>query len=132
MCEQGLEHVQQGYQFCLIPSADNRLIFETEESQMFGGDVANPNRVLGQGHSEAMLKDAKDDDSKHVRPVVSSWRVYHFHDTSDTAKVKRIHPVNDNLRLKSDAANGCCNRGSHKCQSAFLKNGALPIPDQEI
>ena len=33
------------------------------------------------------------------------------------------------------AANGWCNRGSrrtHKCQSAFLKNGALPILNQEI
>jgi hypothetical protein len=35
----------------------------------------------------------------------------------------------------AEAANGWCNRGSrrsHKCQSTFLKNLALPIPDQEI
>ena len=33
------------------------------------------------------------------------WWVYYFHDTGDTAAVKRIHAVNDNLRLKPDAAN---------------------------
>jgi predicted ATPase len=33
------------------------------------------------------------------------WRQYHFHDTGDKAAVKRVHAVNDNLRLKPDAAN---------------------------
>ena len=35
----------------------------------------------------------------------------------------------------AEAENGWCNRGSrrsYKCQSALLKNGALPIPDQGI
>lgn len=41
---------------------------------------------------------------QHVSRL-DNWRVYHFHDTSDTAAVKQIHPSNDNLRLKPDAAN---------------------------
>ena len=100
-------HVQQGYRVSLLPSADNRLLFESEESRFFGGDfhVMNPDYALGQGHAEARLKDARDQSSNHVRPAFDSWRVYHFHDTSDTAAVKRIHPINDNLRLKPDAAN---------------------------
>jgi predicted ATPase len=40
-----------------------------------------------------------------VRSSVSNWRVYHFHDTRDTAKAKQRHAANDNLRLKIDAAN---------------------------
>jgi len=104
---QTIPHVHQGYRFSLIPSADNRLLFEMEESRIFGGElvVVNPDYSLGHGHAEAKLKDAKDQYSKHVSPVIGSWRVYHFHDTSDTAKVKRVHGVNDNLRLKPDAAN---------------------------
>ena len=31
--------------------------------------------------------------------------MYHFHDTSDTAKVKQQHANNDNLKLKTDAGN---------------------------
>jgi predicted ATPase len=101
-------HVQQGYRVSLVPSADNRLLFESEECRFFGSGemrVVNPDHSLGQGHAEAKLKEAQDQHSKYVRPAVKSWRVYHFHDTSDTAVVKRIHPVNDTLRLKPDAAN---------------------------
>jgi len=95
-----------GYKFDLIPTSDNRLIFEREVS-WFGGrfypsDVGN---VLGSGHSESKLKDAKDQYSPYVREALNSWRVYHFHDTRDTAKVKQSHPVNDNLLLKPDASN---------------------------
>lgn len=95
-----------GYKFDLVPTADNRLIFESEAS-WFGGvyyptDTA---RVLGTGHEESRLRDAKDNYSPFVRDAVKSWRIYHFHDTSDTAKVKQQHATNDNLRLKADAAN---------------------------
>lgn len=99
--------IRQGYRFSLTPTLDNRLIFESEESLFFGGDmrVLNPSCLLGRGHSESKLKEATDDYSKYVRPSVSNWRVYHFHDTSDTAKVKQRHAANDNLRLKIDASN---------------------------
>ena len=95
-----------GYKFDLVPTADNRLIFESERS-WFGGvfKPTNSSYVLGKGHAESHLKDAKDDYSHYVRGSVSNWRVYHFHDTSDTAKVKQRHASNDNLRLKPDAAN---------------------------
>jgi predicted ATPase len=33
------------------------------------------------------------------------WRVYHFHDTSETAFVKQLHAVNDNSFLRPDARN---------------------------
>lgn len=105
---EGALHVQQGYRFSLSASTDNRLLFDAEECRFVGSGempVLNPDLLLGQGHAEAKLKDAQDQRSTHVRPAVSSWRVYHFHDTSDTAVVKRIHPANDNLRLKPDAAN---------------------------
>lgn len=37
-----------------------------------------------------------------VRP---KWRVYHFHDTSDTALVKQMCGINDNRELAADARN---------------------------
>jgi predicted ATPase len=95
-----------GYKFDLVPTADNRLIFESEYS-WFGGFLypTDSSVVLGRGHTESTLKDAKDSYSQYVRPSVNNWRVYHFHDTSDKAKVKQKHAANDNLRLKIDAAN---------------------------
>jgi len=95
-----------GYKFDLVPTADNRLVFEREVS-WFKGVLYNttPSVTLGTGHAESKLKEAKDKYSPYVRDSVSNWRVYHFHDTSDTAKVKQSHAANDNLRLKIDAAN---------------------------
>lgn len=95
-----------GYKFDLVPTNDNRLIFE-EEISWFGGVLYPSTRkaVLGSGHEESKLKKAKDQYSPYVRESVSNWRVYHFHDTSDTARVKQPHPSNDTLKLKVDAAN---------------------------
>lgn len=95
-----------GYKFDLIPTKDNRLIFEREVS-WFSGVLfsTTPSATLGVGHEESKLKEAKDKYSPYVRESVSNWRVYHFHDTGEKAKVKQKHPSNDNLILKGDAAN---------------------------
>jgi len=95
-----------GYKFDLVPTTDNRLVFESEYS-WFGG-VYRPTSssvFLGKGQEESKLKTATDQYSPYVREAISSWRVYHFHDTGERARVKQRHPANDNLRLKTDAAN---------------------------
>lgn len=95
------------YDFDLIPTSDNRLLFKKETSRFKGvyyNTTPHP-AILGTGHSESKLKEAKDQYSPYVRDSVSNWRVYHFHDTSEKAKVKQRHPSNDNLCLKVDAAN---------------------------
>lgn len=95
-----------GYKFDLIPTNDNRLIFEQEASWFRGVYYPTPTAViLGKGNVESNLKDAKDGYSPYVRQSVSNWRVYHFHDTSERARVKQKHAANDNLRLKPDAGN---------------------------
>ena len=97
---------QNGYKFDLVPTSDNRLVFENEQS-WFGGQIysGSYSASLGAGHDESKLKSATDQYSPYVRRSVTNWRVYHFHDTSERAKVKQKHPANDNLRLKPDAAN---------------------------
>ncbi len=94
-----------GYLFHLVPTNDNRMIFELEETIFHGQYVANKKTILGYGHAEAKLKDDRTTISEYVRDGIRNWKVYHFHDTSDSAKVKQIHSINDNLNLKSDAAN---------------------------
>lgn len=95
-----------GYQFDLVPTNDNRLIFEREVSWFRGMYYpGSTSATLGVGHEESKLKDAQDKYSPYVRPAVSSWRVYHFHDTSERAKVKQPHASNLNIRLLPDASN---------------------------
>jgi len=95
-----------GYKFDLVPTSDNRLVFENEQS-WFGGQIrpGSYSASLGAGHEESKLRTATDKYSYFVRSSVTNWRVYHFHDTSERAKVKQKHAINDNLRLKPDAAN---------------------------
>jgi len=101
-----------GYEFSLSPTKDNRLIFEKEELCFTGlwmypnGTTVFPSsHIIKSAHSEAILKDSDHKYVQYIKPAIESWRVYHFHDTSDTALIKQIHSVTDNLRLKTDAAN---------------------------
>ena len=101
-----------GYEFVLRPTADNRLVF-ADEATFFRGQFGPTRRSLGSGHTEARLKDLKDDPgltARHGVPhyvfeAVSSWVVYHFHDTSATAGVRRQGAVNDNVSLRPNADN---------------------------
>lgn len=97
---------RNGYKFDLIPTNDNRLVFEKEISWFCGKYYpGSKSATLDTGHSESKLKNAQDPYSPYVRTSVSNWRVYHFHDTSETAKVKQPHASNLNIRLLPDAAN---------------------------
>jgi predicted ATPase len=71
-------------------------------TEVFTADLS-----LGNGLEESKLKTASIDDAKAqlVLRSVTNWRIYHFGDTSDTARVKQIHATNINLRLLPDASN---------------------------
>lgn len=101
-----------GYEFSLKPTLDNRLIFIDETLHFTGSYTAYDglprtpsSHVIKSGHDEAILKGSTDTYAEYIKPAIQSWRIYHFHDTSDTALVKLIHSATDNLKLKNDAAN---------------------------
>jgi predicted ATPase len=89
-----------GYGFDLIPTADNRLIFETES--LYDSDSCT---IIAKGNEESQLKNSKLTADNEISSTISSWKIYHFHDTSDTAKVKQLQSVSDNINLQSDASN---------------------------
>lgn len=103
-----------GYEFDLEPTADNRVVFSSE-FVTFRGDHTNHRDLLGKGHLEAKLKDKKDSPGYatgaqkgvpyYVYNAVSDWTAYHFHDTSDTAAVRRVGSARDYERLRVDASN---------------------------
>lgn len=101
---------ENGYRVTLEATQDNRLIFSREEPMVRGAGYSVPKVYpLGAGHDAARIRTDKGSPSatvsRYVLDKLQIWRQYHFHDTGDTAAVKRIHAVNDNLRLKPDAAN---------------------------
>lgn len=96
---------KNGYQITLKPSGE-RLIF-SRESTWFSGEYRGPSsHSLGSGHDETRLPEAAHDTfAGYVRRALSSWRVYHFHDTSTAAAVRQAASTRDNLRLKPDGGN---------------------------
>jgi len=91
-----------GYWCTLEPTADNRMMI-AEES--FWWNVSGPKRI-GSGHFETNAhKGTHTGIDKFVLPSLKQWRVYHFHDTGETAPVKQKHGINDNLYLRPDAEN---------------------------
>jgi len=121
---------QNGYEFALQPTVDNRLVFANEFSIYSGYLVGGKeNRaLLGSGHFEAQLKARKDDSgvrarkgpSSYVFDALSSWVVYHFHDTSLVSGVRRQGAINDNISLRSNAENLAA--FLYRLQSTHLSN----------
>jgi len=89
-----------GYGLNLIPTADNRLIFESES--LYHLDYSS---IIAKGNEESQLKNTKLIATNEIRSIISNWKIYHFHGTGDNAKVKQLQSVANNLKLQGDASN---------------------------
>ena len=92
-----------GYKFTLEPTQDNRMMFSKEN---FWWNIRG-DWEISEGHFETAVESQRSATRIYnfVVPPMRSWRVYHFHDTSESALVKRRHGINDNLCLRPDARN---------------------------
>lgn len=90
-----------GYKFSLEPTLDNRMMFANE---CFWWNIKGDWQPSS-GHVETEVESKKGGIFDFVVPVMRSWRVYHFHDTSDSARVKQIHRIDDNDYLREDGTN---------------------------
>jgi predicted ATPase len=91
-----------GYFAALAATQDNRLMFVEE---FFWWNLA-AEYELGKGHFETKaFSIAGTIIHENILSTMMGWRVYHFHDTSDSAYVKQRHGINDNNYLRPDARN---------------------------
>jgi predicted ATPase len=94
-----------GYKVSLEATQDNRMMI-AEEGFWWDAPDGAITKIIGRGHFESKAEEGTGTKiDKYVVPVLKKWRVYHFHDTSDSAYVKRIHRIADNAYLRSDAGN---------------------------
>ena len=97
------------YQMRLFHASGDSLIFAEEILSYQTIDSPKPKVVpLGGGHWETRIGDeaeAGKPAAKMVRHLLNHCRVYHFHDTSPTARVRQYCYVGDNRWLMPDAAN---------------------------
>jgi len=92
-----------GYLCTLEPTKDNRLMFADEA---FWWNLSPSPTTLGSGHFESRAGEGTGTGiDMYVRPAMQKWRVYHFHDTSESSYIKQKHAINDNSYIRPDARN---------------------------
>ncbi len=98
------------YRFEATPTTDGRRFLLSEEREYV---TTNP-RSYGPAAEESRLRDEKDEKSvygnqrgvgDYVYESISNWMIYHFHDTSANAPMRRYEIIEDCQRLRSDASN---------------------------
>ena len=105
-----LEFGDNAYTFTLKPTAQGTLQIAREEAKY--GDFP---LVLSSGGLESALKTRRNEKGlrypnapgvpHYVYSSVSSWTVYHFHDTSPLSLMRRDQSVRDSQRFRHDASN---------------------------
>ena len=99
--------IQDGYQIVLIPTTRDDFIIH-EESVFYQKPVYEKpyTEYVNYGTGESKLKDSSAAGiSSFVIEEINSWRIYHFNDTSKTAKIKQTVDIHDNEFLRADASN---------------------------
>lgn len=97
-----------GYGMRLFHAAGDSLVFAEEVLSYQSPKHDRPQQEsLGAGHEETLVKEHAGHSplGKTVRHLLSRCRVYHFHDTSQTARVRQYCYVGDSQWLMPDAAN---------------------------
>jgi predicted ATPase len=97
------------YSFSLGRDVTGRLFFQDESIQyLLEGDDTPVIRELGGGAKESQLKTFLEEGDmicKVVQNILSQCRVYQFHDTSDTAKIRDIGNKDDTRYLRNNGGN---------------------------
>ena len=99
--------LENSYNIKLNVTDEDNLIFAYESvgfqrKPEFQNSIIKP---LGVGHSESKLIKSPTGTASWVAHDLTSYRIYHFHDTSATASVKQPQDIEDNKVLYMDAGN---------------------------
>lgn len=104
------KNLLNGYACELLPASDDSFVFAEERA--FFQDRSRYDRPLDKwigtgGYRETRLWEQASSRSLigYVANAMRSWQVYHFHDTSSSAKVKQTQDIDDNRALHADAGN---------------------------
>ena len=104
----GLDFKPNMYDITLQPTDNDALIIASEHIGFWASGYDRPYMeaaTLSEDESNLPKVAKTKRMAEHVLRVLKDWRVYHFHDTSDTAGLKKYGSVADNKFLFEDASN---------------------------
>jgi predicted ATPase len=95
---------QNAYHCTLVPAAPDALVFGEEKFSYQRPGYSRPYKVsLGAGHRETRL--LQEAGQLGRGSIAHHVIVYHFHDTSASARIKQTGDIADNVALRTDAGN---------------------------
>jgi predicted ATPase len=97
-----------GYATKLESTVDNRLIFVGEQCWSMSKNHRYLIGVTVNARYESALDDTSNGNNEiasEIREQTENWRVYHFNDTTSTAKIKSTAQLHDNRFLREDGSN---------------------------
>lgn len=107
-----LEFMPNAYSGKLVPTTTGGLVFADEQCLFHGDKVGYQGgtkryKLAAPGASESGLPAHPNTRTAagHTVGYLQSWRIYHFHDTSESARVKKPVNINDFYLLRPDASN---------------------------
>ncbi|MEX8496536.1 AAA family ATPase [Leptothrix ochracea] len=115
------------YSAVLVPTADDGLVFKRESAFFYADDIAYQGgtkqiSLATSGSFESGLpKMGTLTAAQHVSGYLSDWKVYHFHDTSETARMKGAYSVHATERLMPQGENLAAFLYSLRDSAAYTK-----------
>jgi len=100
-----------GYRATLVPTQDDRLVFKQEFAVFHAEDAGYAGgtklyALAKPGDAESALPEPGNATApRFVARYLADWKVYHFHDTSETAKVKGAYSLHATDRLMAQGDN---------------------------
>ena len=95
---------RDGY-ICSLAPAGKHLVFLKESAHSSGEATL----ALSTGHHESNLVYDETNEAflsaQSLQKAMSSWRLYHFHNTSSRSRLRQAQALRDNLSLKPDGSN---------------------------
>ena len=94
-----------GYSVELESTVDDKFIFKSEKTYFALSNKSFLDNRSGLESGLPNFTKTPNSVNSHIVHYLQDWKVYHFHDTSVSAKVKQICNINDNLAFSPDASN---------------------------
>jgi len=100
----------RGFRFTLVPTPANNCAIEDEARFYSGGktgwwELGDSDDGRSKMVAEVVENQSDARYSKPIYDAIASWQIYHFHDTSSTASMRKYEIIQDNKALRIDAAN---------------------------
>jgi predicted ATPase len=93
------------YTCTLKPKHGDSLFFETEHTYDISKPEPSDGKAVHTSSESILYTETGSEVTKKIADAISKWQVYHFHDTSKSALIKKTGYISENISLKPDGSN---------------------------